>query len=107
MPDDPSNASLEALLAYPEPETKDSRRFVDGVMAGVRRAHRMRLLILAVFGAIGALFGLAGGIMLADDINWLFTEALPPMVLMQATLVAVAAVAFYIWAMNDDLPMTR
>ena len=105
MPESSLDNNLEQLLAYGEPEPDDRGKFVNAVMRRVRKEQRKRRLILLLFGAIGALFGLAGGMMLADPISWVFTQALSPVLIMQGVLCVIAGVAFYIWVMNDDLPL--
>lgn len=76
--------------------------FVLDVMQRVRREQRRRSIILLVFGLVGAAFGFAGAFLLARPVAGIFTN-LPVMVTMQAVLLAVAALAFYIWSMNEDL----
>ena len=96
---------LERLLAYtgaPKPEA-----FVLDVMRSVKREQRFRKLILWVFGLVGAVFGLAGAVMLSGSISRLFTFTvdLPATETMQATLFIVGAAAFYLWFMNDDFSL--
>jgi uncharacterized protein YacL len=105
MPESSFDDTLEQLLAYEEPAPVDREHFVNDVMGRVRRQQRKRRLVLLLFGAIGAIFGLAGGLMLADPISWVFTQTLSPTLIMQAVLFTVAGVAFYVWFMNDDLPL--
>lgn len=104
MPDS-FDHELERLLAYtgaPQPEA-----FVLDVMRSVKREQRFRKLILWVFGLVGAVFGLAGAVMLSGSISRLFTFTvdLPATETMQATLFVVGAAAFYLWFMNDDLSL--
>lgn len=105
MPDSPFDQELEQLLAYPE--EPQNQAFVAEVMQSVKREQHSRKVILWVFGLVGALFGLAGAIMLSDSITRLFTFSLslPIMETMQAVLVIVAVAAFYTWFMNDDLSL--
>jgi hypothetical protein len=103
MPD-PIDQALEKLLAYPETGSGGDLFVVD-VMKKVQAERRRRRLILALFGGIGALFGLAGAVMLSGSISHVFTELLPNRLLFQLPLFAAGAVAFYVWAMNDDLPL--
>ena len=105
MPDSSLDQELEQLLDYSNAPQADA--FVINVMQGVRRAQRTRKLILWSFGLIGALFGLAGAVMLSDSITRLFTFSveMPVMETMQAILFIVASAAFYIWFMNDDLSL--
>ena len=105
MPDSTFDRELETLLEYsesPQPEA-----FTMDVMRSVKREQRTRELILWAFGLVGALFGLAGAVILSDSITHLFTftVAMPATETMQAVLFIVAASAFYIWFMNDDLPL--
>ena len=105
MPDSPFDRELEALLEYTEPPQAEA--FTMNVMRSVRREQRTRRLILWAFGLVGALFGLAGAVMLSGSIARLFTFTItmPAMETMQMVLFIVAAAAFYIWFMNDDLPL--
>ena len=105
MPDSSFDRELEALLGYsdsPQPEA-----FTMDVMRGVKREQLTRKLILWAFGLVGALFGLAGAVMLSGSITRLltFTVTMPATETMQVVLFIVAAAAFYIWFMNDDLPL--
>lgn len=104
MPD-PIDQTLETLLSYPAPEASGDDLFVVDVMRQVRKERLTRKLILAAFGGIGALFGLAGAVMLSESIGILFTETVTSMTLTQVPLFAAGAAAFYIWFMNDDLPL--
>ena len=72
-----------------------------------RRQGRRRRAILAAFGGVGALFGLAGAILLADPVDALFTELLSGTHIMQAALLVSGAAAFYVWMMGDDLSLER
>ena len=103
MPD-PTDRALERLLAYPEGDGHNDLFVVD-VMRRVRTERRTRKLVLYLFGGIGALFGLAGATMLSGSINALFTEAIPAMMMAQASLFVVGGIAFYLWFMNDDLAL--
>lgn len=105
MPEDTIDQSVEQLLGYPDSTRADSAEFVAAVMKQVRQEQRTRKLILFTFGLVGALFGLAGALILSEKITWLFTEAFSGMMTMQAVLIVVAALAFYTWIMNDDLPL--
>jgi hypothetical protein len=105
VPDSSFDHELEALLEYSE--SPQPGAFVVDVMRGVRRERRTRRLILWAFGLVGALFGLAGAVMLSGSIEHLFTFTLdmPVMETMQATLFVVGAAAFYLWIMNDDFSL--
>jgi hypothetical protein len=105
VPDSSFDRELEALLEYTE--SPQDTAFVANVMRSVQREQRTRRLILWTFGLVGALFGLAGAAMLSDSITRLFTFTItmPAMETMQVALFVVAVAAFYIWFMNDDLPL--
>jgi hypothetical protein len=100
MPDANPNSELDRLLGLHEALPGDE--FVLGVMHRVQREQRSRRLILWVFGLIGAIFGVAGALLLSDPIREIFSN-LPQTGTMQAVLFAVAAVAFYGWIMNEDV----
>lgn len=103
MPESPLDHRLKQLLAYhDEPESSE---FVADVMHDVRKEQRTRKVILWAFGLVGALFGLAGAVMLSDPITRLFTFSfsLPATETTQVALFIVAAAAFYTWFMNDEL----
>ena len=107
MPDSPFDRELEALLEYTEPPQPEA--FTMNVMRSVKREQRTRRVILWAFGLVGALFGLAGAVMLSGSIARLFTFTInmPATETMQVVLFIVAAVAFYTWFMNDDLPLNQ
>ena len=103
MPDSSFDRELEALLEYsasPQPEA-----FTMDVMRGVKREQLARKLILWAFGLVGAMFGLAVALKLSDSIPRFLTVTVtvPATETMQVILLIVAAAAFYIWFMNDDL----
>ena len=102
MPDSPFERELEDLLGYSEAPKSDV--FVASVMRNVERQKKLRRIILWSFGLIGALFGLAGAVMLSGPIIRLFSfpASLPAIETMQIVLLVVAAAAFYAWFMNDD-----
>lgn len=106
MPDAPENLELARLLdqLLGQREAVPDDQFVLNVMHRVRREQRRRKLILFVFGLLGAGFGLLGAVLLAEPIAGLFT-GLPLTGLMQSTLLAGAAAAFYVWFMNDDFSL--
>lgn len=101
MPDS-FERELEQLLEYTD--APQSEAFVMDVMRGVRREELLRKIILWAFGLVGALFGVAGAVMLSGTISSLFTFSLsmPVMETMQASLFIVGGAAFYLWFMNDD-----
>ena len=103
MPEAITDQRLEQWLVYPESKNDDA--FVMDVMAGVRKAQRLRRLVLWLFGLIGAGFGVLGAFLLSDTITQLFLKV-PAMGIMQAALFVTAAVSFYLWFMNDDLSLT-
>jgi uncharacterized membrane protein YsdA (DUF1294 family) len=105
VPDSSFDRKLENLLEYsesPQPEA-----FTMDVMRSVQRERRTRKVILWAFGLVGALFGLAGAVMLSGSITRLFsfTVTMPATETMQVVLFIVAAAAFYTWFMNNDLPL--
>ena len=106
MPD-ATDKRLEELLAYKDDLEPANDLFVSDVMRGIRRERRMRRAILAGCGGVGALFGVAGAVMLSAPIGRLFTDALPAFGLAQAALFTVGGLAFYTWFMNDDLFLER
>ncbi|MBT8048375.1 MAG: hypothetical protein HKN57_03030 [Xanthomonadales bacterium] len=96
---------LEHLLEYSDPP--DPEAFTLSVTRSLRNKQRTRRLILWTFGLSGALFGLAGAVLLSGSIARLmtFTLDLPVMETMQALLIIVGAAAFYLWFMNDDFSL--
>lgn len=104
MPEQYNELDLEQLLQYSK--EPDSGEFVADVMHGVQQERRIRRLILTVFGLVGAAFGVLGAYLLSDSITRFFTT-LPITGTMQAALFVSAAVAFYIWFMNDDFSLTN
>ena len=91
---------LDQLLGFRESLPVDA--FVLDVMRRVQSERRRRKWILLGFGLAGAGFGAAGALLLSDPISQFFT-GLPLTGTMQAVLIAVAAVAFYGWIMNEDI----
>lgn len=104
MPD-PIDQTLEKILAYPDPAPSNDDLFVVDVMRRVRKERRTRRLILALFGGIGAIFGLIGAVLLSEGISNLFTNTVSAITLAQIPLFAAGAAAFYIWFMNDDFAL--
>ena len=102
MPDPFSEQKIEQLLRFHDACLSDE--FVAGVMHRVRREHRRRQLILAIFGLVGAAFGLVGAILLSDTIGRIFAS-LPLTGTTQAVLLGVAVIAFYGWFMNEDISL--
>ena len=107
MPDSTFDRELETLLEYSE--SPQGEAFIMDVMRSVKRERRTRKLILWAFGLVGALFGLAGAVILSNSITRLFTFtiSMPATETMQVVLFIVAAAAFYTWFMNDDLPLNQ
>jgi VIT1/CCC1 family predicted Fe2+/Mn2+ transporter len=103
VPEQNDELNFEQLLAYSD--EPDSDEFVANVMHKVRQERRKRQLVLFIFGLAGAAFGVLGAFLLSDSITRLFSS-LPVTGTMQAALLVSAAVAFYVWFMNDDLNLT-
>ncbi|MGH8035299.1 MAG: hypothetical protein ACREO9_08750 [Lysobacterales bacterium] len=102
MPSETHDQLLDVLLGFRESIPADT--FVLDVMQQVRREQRRRRGILSVFGLVGGVFGVFGAILLSGPIAGLF-ENLPATGIMQAALITVAAGAFYLWFMNEDLSL--
>lgn len=92
--------TLKNLLAYPEQRQADD--FTLRVMRRLAQERKRRQVILGIFGAVGAAFGLAGAWLLSGPIQAVFS-GLPMVETMQAVLLVTAAITFYGWAMNEDL----
>jgi len=107
VPEQISEHELEQLLKYSDSPKPDN--FVADVMQQVRHQKRTRRLVLFIFGFIGALFGVAGAVMLSDTISrvFTFTVPLPATETMQVVLFIVAALAFHTWIMNDDMSLSN
>lgn len=103
MPANAKDQLLDAWLEYQEPVPADA--FILEVMRRVRREQRRRHLILCLCGLVGVGFGLAGALLLAGPVAGFFSQ-LPVIGTMQAVLLAVAAMAFYVWSMNEDLGLS-
>jgi uncharacterized membrane-anchored protein len=103
MPESTQDRLLDQLLEYREVPQGDE--FVLDVMHRVRREQASRKVILFVFGLIGALFGVAGAVLLSEPIARVLAN-LPAMGTTQVALFVVAAVAFYAWFMNEDIDLT-
>ncbi len=72
MPDLNHDRALDRLLEFREALPADE--FVLDVMHRVQREQRSRKLILAIFGLVGAAFGVAGALLLSDPIARFFTN---------------------------------
>lgn len=88
---------LEDLLEYHQ-EPEDSQ-FVVEVMAGVRRQQRMRKMILAATGVVGAAFGTAGAIMLSEPVAQAFTGIGP----LPVSVAVLGGLAFIAWIFQDEV----
>jgi len=102
MPDPIADHQLDRLLEIRESLPADA--FVLDVMHRVQRERRRRKLILLTCGVLGAAFGVAGALLLSEPIAHFFSN-LPLTGTMQAVLIAVSAVAFYGWIMNEDISL--
>ena len=104
MPD-AMDQKLEQLLSYDDAGTPGDDLFVVDVMRQLAKERRTRKFILLLFGGIGAVFGLIGAILLSDGIQHVLTETVSATAWFQVPLLVAGAAAFYIWCMNDDLPL--
>lgn len=87
---------LDELLTYhqgPEPDN-----FVADVMRGIRRQQRMRKLILATTGLVGAAFGATGILLLSDSFGQIFSGG--NMLTVSASV--VLTVALLTWLLHDE-----
>jgi hypothetical protein len=91
---------LDDLLQYHElPEDDD---FVAGVMQGVQRQQRTRRLILAGTGLLGAVFGVAGAVLLSDDIGQLISQAMTGKDAIYTGLTILAGMGVMGWLLHDE-----
>jgi hypothetical protein len=88
---------LDEILEYHE--TPEDDEFVAGVMKGVQRQQRMRRLILAATGLVGASFGAVGMLMISDGINRHITDTN----LLPASIAVVGLAAFMAWLFQDEM----
>ena len=87
---------LDQLLEYHEtPERGD---FTAAVMRGVSRQRRIRKLILAGSGLVGAAFGMAGMMLLSEPVSRFLGEV----DLLPVSLGAVLIVAMVTWLLYDE-----
>ena len=91
---------LDKILEYHE--TPDDDDFVAGVMKRVRHQQRMRRLILAVTGILGAAFGAIGMLMISDGINRL----IPDTSVLPVSVALVGLAAFMAWLFQDEVSAT-
>jgi len=95
---------LDELLQYhqtPEPDT-----FVIDVMKGVERQQKTRKLILAGSSLIGAVFGVAGAMMLSDPIARLISQLTTGESALPMGMAAMSVVAFLAWLLQDETKMS-
>jgi hypothetical protein len=87
---------LDELLQYHEPPLADD--FTDRVLRAARRRQRLRRLILWGSGAVGAVFGAAGMLLLSDPLAALMQgdRALP------VSLGVVLAAGALAWLLQDE-----
>lgn len=88
---------LDEMLQYHE--TPEDENFVAGVLKGVQRQQRLRRLILAATGVVGAAFGAAGLMMVTDSLNQLITGAN----VLPVSVALVGLVAFSAWLFQDEV----
>ena len=88
---------LEDLLEYHQ-EPEDSA-FVADVMQGVKRQQKIRRLILASTGVIGATFGAAGAIMLSEPI----AQAVGELQMLPVSVAILGGLAFIAWIFQDEV----
>ena len=88
---------LDEILQYHE--TPQDDKFVAGVMKGVRRQQRIRKLILATTGMVGACFGAVGMLMISDGINRLIADSY----VLPASAALVGLAAFMAWLFQDEV----
>lgn len=91
---------LDELLQYQEPPPADD--FTERVLRAVHRRQRLRRLILWGSGAIGAVFGGAGMLLLSDPLAELMQggRALP------VSLGVVLAAGALAWLLQDEAAST-
>jgi hypothetical protein len=93
----------ELYLEYSDPAAGEE--FVTCVMQRVRRQQRIRTLILALAGGIGAVFGLVGAVMLADRISSVFTFDMASVSGLPVGFVVCGTLLFLFLTLNDDSPV--
>lgn len=88
---------LDEILGYHQtPEDDD---FVAGVMKRIQHQQRIRRLILAATGMVGASFGAVGLLMISDSINRLIAD----INVLPVSVALVGLVAFMAWLFQDEV----
>ena len=88
---------LDEILEYHETPQNDD--FVAGVIKRVQRQQRIRRLILAATGLVGASFGAVGMLMISDGISRLITDTN----VLPASVAVVVLAAFMAWLFQDEV----
>lgn len=88
---------LEDLLEYHQ-KPEDSA-FVTKVMEGVERQKKVRRMVLATTGVVGAAFGAAGAILLSGPLAQAMGEAN----IVSVSTAVVAGLAFLAWIFQDEM----
>ena len=88
---------LDEILKYHE--TPQDDHFVAEVIKGVRRQQRMRKLILATAGVVGASFAAFGVLTISDSLNQLITDAN----VLPVSVALVGLAAFLTWLFQDEV----
>ncbi len=91
---------LDQLLKYHE--TPEPKEFTARVMMGIERQQRMRRLILASTGVVGAAFGVAGVMLLSDTITAFFTQVATGSNVVPMGITAFLVLGFLGWLFHDD-----
>ena len=88
---------LDEILKYHETPQDDN--FVAEVIKGVQRQQRMRKLILATTGMVGASFAAFGVLTISDSINQLITDTN----VLPVSVAVVGLAAFLAWLFQDEV----
>jgi len=91
----------ELLLKYSE--SPPDKAFVADVMQAIRRERRPRKMILFISGIVGALFGVAGAVMLSDTMTQFFTLSVAAISSPPVSLAILGVVLFLGWLLNDEM----
>lgn len=91
---------LDQLLEYHE--TPEPKQFTARVMMGIERQQRMRRLILASTGVVGAAFGAAGVMLLSDTITAFFTQMATGSNVVPMGITAFLVLGFLGWLLHDE-----